>query len=137
MKITTVSMHTSPWTQLGAGDGGGMNVVVRHTAEELASLGFNSPASVDEETDADDLWDSVMSVPPEFDERGVICINGHPAPRALWGLIRPRPAAVTKRPELAGKKVAEYDAEGAEAILGIVEKITGNAVQAFITGLIH
>lgn len=42
-----------------------------HTAEELASLGFNSPASVDEETDADDLWDSVMSVPPEFDEHAV------------------------------------------------------------------
>lgn len=39
MKITVVSMHTSPWTQLGAGDGGGMNVVVRHTAEELAQLG--------------------------------------------------------------------------------------------------
>lgn len=31
-------------------------------------------------------------------------------------------AAVTKRPELAGKKVAEFDAEGAEAIQGIVEK---------------
>lgn len=39
MKITVVSMHTSPWTQLGAGDGGGMNVVVRNTAEELARLG--------------------------------------------------------------------------------------------------
>ncbi|MGD8216128.1 glycosyltransferase [Aestuariimicrobium sp. Y1814] len=39
MKITVVSMHTSPWTQLGSGDGGGMNVVVRHTSEELAALG--------------------------------------------------------------------------------------------------
>ena len=39
MKITVVSMHTSPWTQLGAGDGGGMNVVVRHTAEQLGAAG--------------------------------------------------------------------------------------------------
>lgn len=39
MKITVVSMHTSPWTQLGAGDGGGMNVVVRHQSEHLGALG--------------------------------------------------------------------------------------------------
>ena len=41
MKITVVSMHTSPWTQLGAGDGGGMNVVVRHQSEQLGRMGHH------------------------------------------------------------------------------------------------
>ncbi len=37
-----------------------------------------------------------MPVPDDFDARGVICINGHPVPRAVWGMIRPKSAAVTE-----------------------------------------
>ncbi|MDO5682612.1 MAG: glycosyltransferase [Propionibacteriaceae bacterium] len=39
MRIAIISLHTSPYTALGTGDGGGMNVVVRETAESLGQLG--------------------------------------------------------------------------------------------------
>lgn len=38
----------------------------------------------------------MVSLPEDFDRYGVICINGHPAPRDLWGMIRPKPEAVTE-----------------------------------------
>ena len=34
-------------------------------------------------------------LPEDFDARGVICIDGHAVPRALWGAVRPK-AAVTE-----------------------------------------
>ena len=30
-------------------------------------------------------------LPPDFAARGVICLAGHPVPRAAWGRVRPRP----------------------------------------------
>ncbi|HHV20245.1 MAG TPA: glycosyltransferase family 1 protein [Propionibacterium sp.] len=39
MRVATISLHTSPYTALGRGDGGGMNVVVRENAESLGQLG--------------------------------------------------------------------------------------------------
>jgi D-inositol-3-phosphate glycosyltransferase len=39
MRIAKISLHTSPYTALGKGDGGGMNVVVRQQAEALGQLG--------------------------------------------------------------------------------------------------
>ncbi|GAB3713974.1 glycosyltransferase [Mariniluteicoccus flavus] len=39
MHVLQVSMHTSPYTALGVGDGGGMNVVVSQQAAALAALG--------------------------------------------------------------------------------------------------
>jgi D-inositol-3-phosphate glycosyltransferase len=41
MSIRFVSMHTSPVDVPGSGDAGGMNVVERHQAHALASLGHN------------------------------------------------------------------------------------------------
>lgn len=38
----------------------------------------------------------MLSLPDDFDLRGVICINGHPVPRDLWGMVRPKPVAVTE-----------------------------------------
>lgn len=35
-------------------------------------------------------------LPADFDQRGTICVNGRPAPRALWGAITPRAPAVTE-----------------------------------------
>lgn len=40
MHIAMISMHTSPLTQPGSGDAGGMNVYIRATAEELARQGI-------------------------------------------------------------------------------------------------
>ena len=31
-------------------------------------------------------------LPADFSETGTICVCGTPAPRNLWGLIKPRPA---------------------------------------------
>ncbi|SDJ97828.1 D-inositol-3-phosphate glycosyltransferase [Cryobacterium psychrotolerans] len=39
LRIALVSLHTSPAAEPGSGDAGGMNVVVRHQAEAMASLG--------------------------------------------------------------------------------------------------
>ena len=39
LRIALVSLHTSPGAEPGSGDAGGMNVVVRHQAEAIASLG--------------------------------------------------------------------------------------------------
>ena len=39
LRIALVCLHTSPGTDPGSGDAGGMNVVVRHQAEQLAALG--------------------------------------------------------------------------------------------------
>lgn len=39
MRVAKISLHTSPYAALGAGDGGGMNVVVREHTESLGRLG--------------------------------------------------------------------------------------------------
>ncbi|SED99701.1 glycosyltransferase [Ruania alba] len=39
LRVAMVSLHTSPGADPGAGDVGGMNVVIRHLAGELAALG--------------------------------------------------------------------------------------------------
>ena len=39
LRIALVCLHTSPGDEPGSGDAGGMNVVVRHQAEAMASLG--------------------------------------------------------------------------------------------------
>lgn len=41
LRIALVCLHTSPGTDPGSGDAGGMNVVVRHQAERLAALGHS------------------------------------------------------------------------------------------------
>ena len=41
LRIALVCLHTSPGADPGAGDAGGMNVVVRHQAEALAALGHS------------------------------------------------------------------------------------------------
>ncbi len=38
-KLAVLSMHTSPLTQAGTGDGGGMNVYVRQLSSALARAG--------------------------------------------------------------------------------------------------
>lgn len=44
----------------------------------------------------DEMRRKMASLPRDFTERGVICVNGQPAPRALWDAIRPKPGAVTE-----------------------------------------
>ena len=44
--IAVLSMHTSPLTQPGTGDGGGMNVYVRELVGSLAQAGVSSEVYV-------------------------------------------------------------------------------------------
>lgn len=41
VRVALISLHTDPFAEPGSGDVGGMNVVVRHTAEQLAHLGVD------------------------------------------------------------------------------------------------
>jgi D-inositol-3-phosphate glycosyltransferase len=60
-RLAVLSLHTSPLTQPGAGDGGGMNVYVRHLAAGLARTGVE----VDVYTRADDpARPAVVAVEP-------------------------------------------------------------------------
>lgn len=39
LRVALISLHTSPLADAGAGDAGGMNIMVRHTADALAAAG--------------------------------------------------------------------------------------------------
>lgn len=43
-----------------------------------------------------DMRASMRGLPDDFDQIGVICLNGHPVPRGLWGAIRPKAPAITE-----------------------------------------
>jgi len=58
LRLALISLHTSPLAEAGSGDAGGMNIMVRHTADALADAGHqvtvftrradpDSPESVD------------------------------------------------------------------------------------------
>jgi len=68
---------------------------------------------------------ALMPLPEGFDAHGVICINGHPVPRALWGMIRPKAPAVTEvtfhMPPLGG-------GDGGKNVLSIVAAIALTAL---------
>ena len=40
-----------------------------------------------------DMAAQMHGLPPEFWERGTICINGHAVPGSMWSVIRPKPAS--------------------------------------------
>lgn len=42
------------------------------------------------------LRSRMAGLPEDFDLRGTICVNGRPAPRALWGAITPKAPAATE-----------------------------------------
>lgn len=71
-------------------------------------------------------------LPDDFDARGTICLNGHPVPRAAWGMIRPKAGAVTEvtfhaRPLGGGE-------DGGKQILALVASIALTAVTGAIVG---
>lgn len=71
-------------------------------------------------------------LPEEFDQRGVICINGTPVPSAVWGLVRPKPEAVTEItfhfPPRGG------GGEGGKNIFAIIASIALTVATGFIAG---
>lgn len=69
-------------------------------------------------------------LPEDFDDCGTICINGHAAPRALWGAITPKAPAVTEItfhcPPMGGGD------DGGKNILAIVASIALTVVSGGI-----
>src|SRR5690625_3383137 len=44
----------------------------------------------------DQMRRRMRGLPEGFADHGVICLNGHPAPRALWGMMTPKAPAITE-----------------------------------------
>lgn len=42
------------------------------------------------------MRDRMSGLPADFDDCGVICLNGHAVPRELWGVVRPKTPAITE-----------------------------------------
>ncbi|WP_240607426.1 glycosyltransferase [Cryobacterium aureum] len=59
LRIALVCLHTSPGTDPGSGDAGGMNVVVRHQAEALGALGHSVTILTRRSSSAQPLWESL------------------------------------------------------------------------------
>ena len=84
-----------------------------------------------------DLRRAMPVLPPDFDDRGVICVNGHPVRPALWGMIRPKPAfggvpieVTFHAPPMGGGG----GKEGGKNILALVAGIALTALTGFIAG---
>ncbi len=56
MRIAMVSLHTSPLAAPGAGDAGGMNIVVLHLSEALAQLGHSVEILTRRQSEEDPDW---------------------------------------------------------------------------------
>lgn len=73
-------------------------------------------------------------LPEDFDAHGVICVNGHPAPRALWGAIKPKPRAVTEITFHAPPRGGGGGGGGGKNVLAIVASIALTVVSGGIAG---
>jgi len=84
-RLAVISLHTSPLAQAGSGDGGGMNVYVRHLAAGLARAG----TAVDVYTRADDpSLPAVVTVEPGFSVHHIAAGPLAPVPKNhLPGLV--------------------------------------------------
>lgn len=76
-------------------------------------------------------------LPEDFDDRGIICINGHQAPRALWGMITPKPHIVTEitfhAPPMGGA-VGGGGQDTGKMIVGLVAAVALTVVTGGIAG---
>ena len=75
-------------------------------------------------------------LPPDFTEHGVICINGHVVPRAMWRMVRPKAAAGEVETEVTFHvPIRGGDREsGGKNVLAIVASIAITVATGFIAG---
>lgn len=81
-----------------------------------------------------ELCSRMPGLPPDFSERGTICICGQPTPRALWHAIRPRrvlPSGVPVEVTFHAPPMGGGDGDGKQ-ILAIVASIALTAVTGSI-----
>jgi hypothetical protein len=84
-----------------------------------------------------DLARSMDCLPADFDQRGMICINGHVAPRALWHSIRPKAAANGVQVEVTFHAVpmgGGGGGDGKKNIFALVAAFALTALTGFVTG---
>lgn len=74
-------------------------------------------------------------LPADFDTRGVVCINGHVVPRAVWGMVKPKPFVAGVRTEVTfhAPPMGGGD-DGGKSILAIVAGIALTALTGFVAG---
>lgn len=76
----------------------------------------------------------VRGLPPDFDLRGTICINGRPVPRPAWRLVRPKPAANGVPVEVTFHAPVMGGDDGGKSVLALVASIALTVATGFIAG---
>lgn len=100
------------------------------TYREFGSLAIPHQARVKLGVTLAVLRSQMRCLPAEFEERGVICLNAHIVPRALWGLVKPKaPAEVTFHCPPAGS-----GGDGGKNPFAVIAGIALTIATGFIAG---
>lgn len=78
MRIAMVSLHTSPLAAPGAGDAGGMNIVVLHLSEALAQLGHSVEILTRRQSEEDPDWAEIRRASVTHQRIGVRYLTAGP-----------------------------------------------------------
>lgn len=70
-------------------------------------------------------------LPSDFDRLGVICLNGHPVPRALWGMIRPKAPAIT---EVTFHQPPQGGGDDGKSVFALIASIALTVATGWIAG---
>lgn len=83
------------------------------------------------------MRDALDVLPPDFDDGGVICIDGTPVPQALWGLVKPKAivTAVTFHAPVQGGGGDNKNILATVAAIGLTMVSGGIASGAILGGL--
>lgn len=106
---------------------------------DFGSLGLPEVRRLPEGLCLSEMVARMPALPKDFGARGVICLNGHPVPRAVWPILRPKPEAhgvpveITFHQPPMGGGGGEGGGKG-KNILAIVASIALTVVTGFIAG---
>lgn len=84
-----------------------------------------------------DMARRVRCLPSDFAERGTVCVNGKEVPRAVWGLVRPKPSGRTGRIEVTFHLAPMGGSRGGDGTKNPLATIAAIAITvgaAFVTG---
>jgi hypothetical protein len=103
---------------------------------EFGSLGVPHVRWLPEGLTLAELRAQMTCLPPDFDARGVICINGRPVYRKSWGSIRPKAEHNGQVVEVTFHAVPMGGGKegGGKNILAIIAGIALTAVTGFVAG---
>lgn len=104
---------------------------------EFGSLGMPHVAHLPEGETLVSMRRRLRFLPDDFDSRGgVICINGHVVPSAVWGMVKPKPMAHGVPTEVTFHlpPMGGGGQSGKKNILALVASIALTAATGFIAG---